>query len=205
VTRMVRTRDPEATRTAILDAAEEVFVAKGFGNTALSEIANRAKVTKSLIHHHFGSKGQLWHEVKMRRFAAYATGQIKMLQDLPPSAQLLSESMKYYFGFLKENPQLVRILAWIFLEQDPDCAELDRELMAAAVSKLKQAQELGQLRRDVDPRFLLMIFIGIAHHWFQDSAHFLSSFDATALPEDVDSAYLEDAMKIFFEGVRPVK
>jgi TetR/AcrR family transcriptional regulator len=197
------TRDPDATRAAILEAAEEVFVAKGFGNTALSQIASRAGVTKSLIHHHFGSKGGLWREVKMRRFSAYAQGQLRMLEDFPPSPQLLEDSMRYYFGFLKENPQLVRILAWIFLEQDPECAEMDRELMAAAVAKLKQGQEEGRLRRDVDPRFALMVFIGIAHHWFQDSTHFLHSFDTTGLPKDVDSAYMQDAMRIFLEGIRP--
>ena len=44
-------RDPEATRNALLEAAEEVFLKNGFGNTSLSEIAKRAGITKSLIHH----------------------------------------------------------------------------------------------------------------------------------------------------------
>jgi len=201
---MVRARDPEATRAAILEAAEEIFIAKGPGSTALSEIASQAGVTKSLIHHHFGSKEGLWREVKMRRFSAYATGQMRMLETVPPSQELLQDSMRYYFGFLKENPQLVRILAWIFLGPDPgECAEMDRQLMSAGVAKLKQAQEMGLLRQDVDARFLLVVFTGLAHHWFQDSAHLLQSLDRTGLPEDVDSAYLEDAMKIFFEGILP--
>ena len=201
---MVRTRDPEATRAAILEAAEEIFIAKGPGSTALSEIARQAGVTKSLIHHHFGSKEGLWREVKVRRFSAYAEGQMRMLETVPPSHELLRDSMRYYFGFLKDNPQLVRILAWIFLEEERDaCDVMDRDLMAAGVAKLKQGQEMGKLRRDVDPRFLLVVFIGLSHHWFQDSAHFLQSLDRTGLPEDVDSAYLEDAMKIFFEGILP--
>ena len=163
---MERTRDPEATRAAILEAAEEIFIAKGPGSTALSEIARQAGVTKSLIHHHFGSKEGLWREVKVRRFSAYAEGQMRMLETVPPSHELLRDSMRYYFGFLKDNPQLVRILAWIFLEEERDaCDVMDRDLMAAGVAKLKQAQEMGKLRRDVDPRFLLVVFIGLIILW----------------------------------------
>ena len=36
---MVKKREPEVTRKALLEAAETVFLEKGFGNTALSEIA----------------------------------------------------------------------------------------------------------------------------------------------------------------------
>ena len=65
-------RDPEATRAALLEAAETLFLEKGFGNTSLSEIGRQAGITKSLIHHYFGSKEGLWREVKTRRFMQYA-------------------------------------------------------------------------------------------------------------------------------------
>ena len=199
---MTRHRDPDATRTAILDAAEAVFLEKGFGNTATSEIAVRAGVTKSLIHHHFGSKDGLWREVKTRRFVDYGAKQIEMIRDAPADPALLRDSFEFYFRFLESNPQLVRILAWLFLERDQDeCADLDRHLMAAGIAKLREGQEAGYLRKDVDPRFMLFVFIGLAQHWFQDCPHFLKSFDRTGLPEDLNTAYMQDAVKILLEGV----
>ena len=120
---MVRTRDPEATRAAILEAAEEIFIAKGPGSTALSEIARQAGVTKSLIHHHFGSKEGLWREVKVRRFSAYAEGQMRMLETVPPSHELLRDSMRYYFGFLKDNPAAAETHA-LLVESQEDLALL---------------------------------------------------------------------------------
>ncbi|MGD8650299.1 MAG: TetR/AcrR family transcriptional regulator, partial [Desulfobacterales bacterium] len=89
---MAKKRDPEATREALLDAAEIVFLEKGFGNTALSEIANRAGLTKSLIHHYYGSKKNLWREVKQRRFDTYSHQQLDMLSDAPPTEDLLRNS-----------------------------------------------------------------------------------------------------------------
>lgn len=201
---MTKKRDPEATREALLDAAEAVFLEKGFGNAALSEIARRAGLTKSLIHHYFGSKKDLWREVKQRRFDVYGHQQLDMLSDAKPTANLLSDSIALYFRFLKENPEIVQILAWMFLERDMDeCMDKDRALIEAGIDKIRSGQASGHLRADVDARFILFTFLGIAQHWFQDKEHFVHNFGIEELPEDIDETYLEAMLKIFMEGVRP--
>lgn len=203
---MTRTRDSEATKAAIIEAAEAIFLEKGFGNTAVSEIAKRARVTKSLIHHHFGSKEALWREVKYRRFMDYAAKQLPMIQQSEATVELLRQSMELYFRFLKENPQVVRIMAWMFLERyerDDACEAADRMLIEAGVGKIMEGQAQGSIRADIDPRFILFTFVGIAQHWFQDKAHFCQTFDQKGLAEDLDEAYMGDAVKIFFEGVLP--
>jgi len=197
-------RDPEATRAALLEAAEEIFLQKGFGNTSLSEIAKRAGITKSLIHHYFGSKDGLWREVKTQRFMHYAERQMEMLQQAQPSAELLKASVAFYFDFLRRNPQIVRVLAWMFLEQDQkECMDIDRELIAQGVEKIRATQALGQLRKDIDPRFMVFVFIGLCQHWFQDKGHFMESFGTQGLGDDLDEAYLGTIIKIFFEGILP--
>jgi len=197
-------RDPEATRAALVEAAEEIFLKKGFGNTSLSEIAKRAGITKSLIHHYFGSKEGLWREVKTRRFMHYAQRQMEMLQQAQPSAELLKASVAFYFDFLRRNPQIVRVLAWMFLEQDQkECMDIDRELIAQGVENIRATQALGQLRKDIDPRFIVFVFIGLCQHWFQDKGHFMESFGTQGLGEDLDEAYLGTIIKIFFEGILP--
>lgn len=198
------TRDPEATRKAILDAAEKAFLSKGFAETTTSHIASLAGVTKSLIHHHFGSKEALWEEVKVRRFSVYATQQMDLLREQEPTAELLRSSMTMYFRFLRGNPELVRMMAWMFLEQDDGkCADLDRELTIAGMEKIRQAQERGEIRSDLNPGFILFSFIGLAQHWYQDKRWMLDKIGLSADSEAIDEAYLEDAVKIFFEGVLP--
>jgi AcrR family transcriptional regulator len=54
-----RRRDPEASRTAILEAASEVFNERGYARATIREIARRAGVTHGLVMRHFGSKEQL--------------------------------------------------------------------------------------------------------------------------------------------------
>ena len=197
-------RDPEATRAAILDAAEEVFLAKGYGAAAMSEIADHAGVTKSLLHHHFGSKDGLWKEVKLRRFSKYSEVQLGMLRDSEGSVDLLENSFRFYFGFLQRNPELVRIMGWIFLEHDQDeCLQLDRELIIEGTAKIREAQERGDLRSDVHPRFILFVMIALCHDWFQHRDHVCETIDFEGPKELLDERFLQDALKIFFEGILP--
>ncbi len=198
-----RTRNPEATRAAILDAAEKIFLGKGYGEASMSQIAAQAGVTKSLLHHYFGSKENLWTEVKTRRFSIYVDHQLAMLEGADPDVNLLMESMKTYFHFLKDNPEMVRILAWVFLERQQDtCMTMDQGLMEAGAVKVAEGQARGEIRADINPHFILFTMVGIVQHWFQDRAHVLERFDG-ADPDTVDQAYLGDVVKIFFEGILP--
>jgi len=200
---MASKRDPEATRAAILDAAEEAFLSQGPGEASTASIAKKAGVTKSLIHHHFGSKESLWNEVKVRRFGQYAKGQLAMLEQSEPSADLLRGSMALYFEFLQKNPQLVRLFAWMFLEEDEECADIEHETLLKGVEAIRRTQEAGELRSDVDPRHLLMSFLFLVEHWFQSRGHLCRDLEMEGSPEELNSAYFQDMVKIFFEGVLP--
>jgi AcrR family transcriptional regulator len=53
----------EATRTALLEAATELFLARGYAATSLDEVAARARLTKGALYHHFASKQALFEAV----------------------------------------------------------------------------------------------------------------------------------------------
>ncbi|MCB1036945.1 MAG: TetR/AcrR family transcriptional regulator [Acidobacteria bacterium] len=200
---MAAKRDPEATRMAILDAAEEAFLSKGFAEASTSAIARRAGVTKSLIHHHFGSKQQLWTQVKLRRFSQYADGQMAMLEQSAPTADLLRESIQLYFSFLQKNSEFVRLLAWMFLESDEECGAMEQGVLGRGVETIRKAQEEGELRADVDPGHMLFAFLFLAEHWFQSREHLCRDLEMGGSAEERDAAYFSDMVKIFFEGVLP--
>ncbi len=200
---MVQKRDPEATRHAILDAAEAAFLEQGFADVSTSDIARRAGVTKSLIHHHFGSKQKLWSEVKVRRFKDYAEGQLAMLEGSKPNDELLKLSLGLYFHFLQANPGFSRLMAWMFLEADEECGQMEMGVLRRGVETIRAAQEGGFLRADVDPRHLLFVFVSIVEHWFQARGHFCRDLEMAAPAEELDAAYFNDMVKMFFGGVLP--
>lgn len=60
--------DKRDTKTRILDAAENLFAARGFHNTSLREITKKAGVNLAAVNYHFGSKDSLFEEVFKRHF-----------------------------------------------------------------------------------------------------------------------------------------
>lgn len=65
-TSMRQTRDAEATKAQILDAAEKEFARHGLSGTRTDAIAAKTGVTKSMIFYHFGSKEGLYQAILQR-------------------------------------------------------------------------------------------------------------------------------------------
>ncbi len=53
----------EATRAALLEAATGLFFERGFGKTALEDVAAAAQVTRGAVYHHFANKQELFEAV----------------------------------------------------------------------------------------------------------------------------------------------
>jgi AcrR family transcriptional regulator len=56
-------RDPDKTRTNIVDVAAAMFSQKGFKGTSLSDILNEAQISKGALYHHFSNKQELLYAV----------------------------------------------------------------------------------------------------------------------------------------------
>ncbi len=195
-------RNPEATRTAILDAAEEIFLAQGYGAAALSEIAKCAGVTKSLIHHYFASKKNLWMEVKKRRFVPIAQRQLELQQKTPPSLEMMTTAILMQFEFLEKNPQFIRIITWMFLEHDDsEVVEMDRDLIQTTIATIRKAQQMKLLRDDIDPRFILTAVDALLNHWFQHRDFFIRVVGTEGLSNNLNEAYIQAVIKMIYEGI----
>ena len=57
----------EATRAALVEAATELFVERGFAGTALAEVAARADASRGAVYHHFEDKTALFEAVMERQ------------------------------------------------------------------------------------------------------------------------------------------
>ncbi|MEL6381718.1 MAG: TetR/AcrR family transcriptional regulator [Cyanobacteria bacterium J06626_18] len=82
-------RDPEATKAQILDAAEEEFARYGLAGARTEPIAANTGVTKAMIHYYFGTKEELYQAVLRRHAASFLTSveQFKS-KDLAPDEAL---------------------------------------------------------------------------------------------------------------------
>ncbi len=192
-----------ATQDAILKAAEKLFVKNGFADTSISRIAKSAGVTKSLIHHHFGSKEQLWTEVKRRRFGEYYDAQRKDLDFTNADVKILVDAVTRYFELLRRNPDLVRLISWHLLETTTHFEREEGELARQGAEKIAEAQAAGTIRQDIDANHVLIAFFCLVLHWFQAKHEYLAWLGNEAESITADSDYFSDMLKIFLQGVIP--
>lgn len=75
-------KDPEERRNEILDAAQELFMNKGFEETSVSDIVKKVGVAQGTFYYYFDSKDTILNAI-LDRFMAYINGVFKDIAENP--------------------------------------------------------------------------------------------------------------------------
>ena len=197
--------DPEATRREILDAAQTLFIEKGFAGTSINAVAKEAGVTKSLIFHHFGTKENLWSQMAERLYQKYHDQQMELFKDEPSVEETLVASIRWHFNFLREHPAALRLEMWEQLDNLP-CKEKPDDVMREGMKRFIWAQENGVLREDVPPMIMMVAFLSLVRHWFfakRSFGDFIEQYHSDLDDQQLDQLYLDSLIKIYLEGILP--
>ena len=147
-----RQRDAERSRERLLDAALDVFSAKGFAGGRVQEIADRAGVNAQLISYYFGGKEGLYRALQqmwLDREAAFND------PDAP-----LEELVGRYLHATLADPRLTRLLLWAGLHEPepvaprPPTTERQHEL-----ADVRHRQQRGELAPEFDPAMIQLIMM----------------------------------------------
>ncbi|MEP7226210.1 MAG: TetR/AcrR family transcriptional regulator [Gemmatimonadales bacterium] len=109
-----RTRNPDRSRAAILDAAAHLFADQGYEATSLNQVGTAAGVSRGTPGYFFGSKLELYQAVLDRSFAevreAVREGRARALASNESPETILAGAVSDYFDFLAARPNFVRLI-----------------------------------------------------------------------------------------------
>jgi len=106
-----RSRAPEQTRRAIIDAAIAEFADKGLSGARVDEIAARTATTKRMIYYYFGGKEQLYATVLEELYGGIRDAERALdLDRLAPMAAL-KRLVETTFDYHAAHPEFVRLVA----------------------------------------------------------------------------------------------
>ncbi|MFD4621096.1 TetR family transcriptional regulator [Streptomyces sp. NPDC058475] len=151
-------RDSSATKARLLDAAFTEFAAYGIAGARVDRIAEAAGANKRLIYAYFGNKEQLFDEVLRRALTAGAESVPFDAEDLPGYAGAI-------FDHLVARPDLMRLRLWKLLER-PSATGPEPDAFRRKTAEVADAQQRGEVAREMDPADLLTMVLAAAQAWF---------------------------------------
>ncbi len=193
---MRRTKEEaEQTRTAILEAAVDVFTDQGVARATLEQIAKAASVTRGAVYWHFKNKTDIFmalHDELHKPFIQDLVDGLENTNDDPLDSlkQLCCELVIR----VEDDPYLRRILSLFLLKCDYTgnlqvCQEKTfqaRQEKSDTLAKFfEKAQQNGTLAKELDPhtltRALSCFFRGIVHEYLENPDQFSLKQEAPKL------------------------
>ena len=193
------------TEASIIDAAEGLFLERGFHGVTVEQVADAADVAVGSIYVHFASKEGLYLALLERAFEVEQTYmQAALDSNVAPLQQLLLAG-DAYLRFYFENPGYFRILVWPHVDarpadELPDAAQRLAERAEQQVSRLADVlaacQQQG-LVSDGDPYKIAKFMWGA---WNGVIALNLRP-DRLRLGDDELRAVIAEGRRILAEGI----
>ncbi|MGH7508143.1 MAG: TetR/AcrR family transcriptional regulator [Gemmatimonadales bacterium] len=163
---------PESpSRDQILDAAERLFAEQGFARTTVKQIGRAAGVNSALLYYYFGDKELLYRSVLERLVGGLVSRTLGGLGvDTSPPARVRG-FIEAQVETIIANPRLPRLFMREMLDHEASHAVEHIQRLAATSFKglcdtIREGQELGIFRSDIDPQFAAISTVGQVAYFF---------------------------------------
>ncbi len=200
---MRRTKaDAAVTREHLLDAAQACFLARGYSEANLEDVAKAAGTTRGAIQWHFGSKAELFNALVRDRYERAAVNMQRAIDPSLGPLEALRKMMVWWIGYPEEDADFCAILQLgsVGREVWPELSDGIKEKINGIQASIgafawlvRKGIAAGEVRPEVQPtaaaRAALGYIYGIFTLWMIDPAAF--SLKATA----------EESVDLFLKGI----
>ncbi len=100
------TEEEKSTEKTILEAAKKVFIEKGFDGTRMQEIADEAKINKSLVHYYFRTKEKLFDVIFAEAFSKFVPRALQTIASDKDFFEKIAAVIDTYIDMLAQNPHI---------------------------------------------------------------------------------------------------
>ena len=147
---------------AIMEAAEELFLANGYNMTTTTMIASRAGVTHAMLHYYFRTKEHIFIKVVDKYMDELLASFQPLMRKQAPFWDTLETGISAHFDFLVRNPRLPAFL-YDTVRFNPELIEswkgrimgVLRGIVLFHGELIRKEMDEGRIRR-VDPEQLIL-------------------------------------------------
>jgi TetR/AcrR family acrAB operon transcriptional repressor len=188
--------DAELTRQQIIDAAREVFLARGVSRSTLEHIAAQANVTRGAVYWHFKNKTEIFYAIRDQVFLPLIDRMDDTLaveSNVDPLTQIENSlcdtihelndnmEMRQTYEIMMIKCEYVDEFSTVLQQILSNCSNITEKIQQA----YERAQSLNLLVGTHTPRALALdthlFFSGLLHMWVKDFDGSRFRFQATEL------------------------
>ena len=152
----------EATRQALLRAAERAFGQAGFHKATVSTITYLAGVGQGTFYLHFPSKVAIFNELVREISREFRRRQSLAVAPQPDRRLAEVEGLRSFFQWVRDHPGAYRIVREAEFVDEGVGKWYYTRLAQGYVRGLSEAMDRGEIRR-CDPEALAYVLLGVAH------------------------------------------
>jgi AcrR family transcriptional regulator len=165
-----RARERLVREEEITEAAERIFIGKGFEDASMDEIAKAAQFTKRTLYQYFRSKEDLYLAVVLRGFKLMV-GKLSVAgAEGTNGIGRIRLSFRALYGFYREHPETFKLISqWSYvkrrsLEENPAMEQLqsfNRQMLGQIAVTLREGIADGSVRSGlaVEATVLRLVFL----------------------------------------------
>ena len=91
---------------AILEAAEKLFLEKGFALTSTTQIAEAVGCNQAMVHYYYRTKDRLFEAVFEKKIKLFVSNLLHIGEENIPFKEKLRKRIESHFDMIKANPKL---------------------------------------------------------------------------------------------------
>ncbi|HAP28368.1 MAG TPA: TetR family transcriptional regulator [Achromobacter sp.] len=202
--RLTREQSRDQTRQRLLDAAQSIFLSKGFVAASVEDIAEQAGYTRGAFYSNFGSKSELFLQLLKRDHENVMADMRAIFEAGETRQQMEARVLDYYSTHYRENDCF---LLWmegkLQAARDPDFrvgfVACLRELRAATTEYVRQFSALVGTPLPLPAEQLALGLLALS-----DGMQFSYAFDPQAVTPEMTEAVLAGFFRrVVFGDVKP--
>ena len=162
------TEQERSTEEIIFDAAQKVFIEKGFNGARMEEIAREASINKALLHYYYRTKEKLFKAIFERVFKSFVPNILTFWDSDLPFFTKIERFVETYVNFIMKNPFIPNFIM-NELNRNPDnIAEMlgnatgiiQNDLFGRFSEIIKKEIDAGNIR-PIAPEQLMVNILGL--------------------------------------------
>ena len=151
------------TENKILEAANDVFIAKGKDGTRMQEIADKAGINKALLHYYFRTKDRLFDAVFSLAFKTFIPQIAKIINKDNPLFEKIEEFVSSYITLISRNPYIPNFVLHELSRNPERIVNIIKHINireSIVFSQINEEREKGNII-DIDPEQLIINIIAL--------------------------------------------